>query len=106
MKRGNQPYWHRWLALAAVVALIMTVITLFSDETGKEYVSLREAKAATPEGWENYVDYYELLEEHPVDIAFYESLREFSFRTMSTLSEGREAGEENLLYSPLSFYYA
>ncbi len=79
--------------------------SLFGKKKG--YQKKAVALAATPKGYSmDSVKFQQVLEEHPVEPSFYEALQDFTFRTASALAGEKEKKGKNLLYSPLSLYYA
>ena len=120
-KKQRKPSVSRILAVAASLVLVVSggfVMTkLFSDSenpdiglSGKEsnlskFENLVVCTAEYPKGY-SFNDYdarRKILDENPVEDKFYDSINNFSYKTASQLLKDKN---ENVMYSPLSLYYA
>lgn len=61
-----------------------------------------EAMKPNAAGFDDFEDRLSIREEYPVDEALIESIRDFTCKTVAAIEED----DDNLIYSPLSLYYA
>lgn len=89
--------------MAIIMSLGITMTACGSKPEADETMKIAETKYPESLKFEDFDGRRKVSDENPVDKKFLESVKDFSFNTASKVLED---GSENVLYSPLSLYYA